>query len=224
MFFHHIFFFSSLALRLNTPAWFWSSSVEKIYRDSIRCVCLCLRLKLLWHLISPAARSIVSNLTQFWSARSTFSCITSFTVSTFFVTDASLSTSSRLSYFWQIFCSKLPHVLSRALSFAMVAFSPALAENWKYDVKWLRRVKGEFWLRWCIVPYRALKLLEASVRASLRIWYLANEDVDEAQIICNRKVEVLRSLSETESDSTGSKTHLNGPAIRCHASLLTVKL
>lgn len=159
MFFHHIFFFSSLALRLNTPAWFWSSSVEKNYHDSIRrCVCLCLRLKLLWHLISPAARSIVSNLTQFWSARSTFSCITSFTVSTFFVTDASLSTSSRLSYFWQIFCSKLPHVLSRALSFAMVAFSPALAENCINNVKWLRRVKWQILIE---VMHRSLPCVVA---------------------------------------------------------------
>lgn len=143
MFFHHIFFFSSLAFRLNTPAWFWSSSNEDIYRDFIRIGSVYDSTR---NSISPAARSIVSNFTQFWSARSTFSCITSFTVSTFFVTDASLSTSSRLSYFWQIFWSRLPHVLSRALSFAMVAFSPALAENCFNNVRSVRCSMANFGL------------------------------------------------------------------------------
>jgi hypothetical protein len=62
------------------------------------------------------------------------------------------------------------------------------------------------------------------VRASLRVFYLADEDIDEAQIICSRKVVALKSLSGTETDDTESKTQINQPAIRCHARLLTVKL
>lgn len=81
------------------------------------------------HASIPAAFSMLSNLTQFWSAKSTLSCITSLTLSTLRVTDASLSISFKLSYFWQIFCSREPQVLSRDLSFAFLALSPALAMN-----------------------------------------------------------------------------------------------
>lgn len=76
---------------------------------------------------SPAARSIVSSLTTFFRASSTFSCMTSLTVSTFFVTDANLSTSERLSYFWQVFWSMLPQTLSKDLSLAVATLSPAFA-------------------------------------------------------------------------------------------------
>lgn len=90
--------------------------------------------------LKPAARSIVSNFTQFCRAKSTFSCMTSLTVSTFLVTEANLSTSDKLSYFWHIFCNKLPHVLSRELSFAVTAFSPAFAENYGMNLVVVREL------------------------------------------------------------------------------------
>lgn len=47
---------------------------------------------------APAAFSMLSSVMALASATCTFSCSTSFTLSTLFITDASLSTSSRLSY------------------------------------------------------------------------------------------------------------------------------
>lgn len=47
---------------------------------------------------APAAFSMLSSVTQLASATCTFSCSTSLTLSTLFITAASLSTSSRLSY------------------------------------------------------------------------------------------------------------------------------
>jgi hypothetical protein len=102
IFFHHIFFFNSLAFLLKTPA----------------CCCN-----------SSAAFSMVSSFTQFCKAMSTFSCMTIFTLSTFFCTAANLSTSARLSNFWHLFMSKLAETLSRARSLAVRALSPYLAEN-----------------------------------------------------------------------------------------------
>jgi hypothetical protein len=69
-------------------------------------------------------------LTQFCKAKSTFSCITNLTESTFFDTAANLSISATLSYFSATFCNILPYDLSRALSLAVVALSAAFGPNY----------------------------------------------------------------------------------------------
>lgn len=77
----------------------------------------------------PAAFSMLSKATQFARATWTFSCRTSLTASTLFMTAASLSTSARLSYFSHNFRSISPELLSRPFSFTSRLFVPVLAKN-----------------------------------------------------------------------------------------------
>jgi hypothetical protein len=102
MFFHQSLSLRSLAFFLNTPALCWSSS---------------------------ACCSILSNLTQLLRATLMLSCMVSLTASTFFCRDASLSTSCKLLYLRQILSNNAVHVMSNALSLAVVALCPSTLEQ-----------------------------------------------------------------------------------------------
>jgi hypothetical protein len=72
-----------------------------------------------------------SSFTQLLRATLMLSCMASLTASTFDATEASLSTSRKLLYLRLILPNMLEHVLSKALSFAVVALRVStFAQNW----------------------------------------------------------------------------------------------
>ena len=78
--------------------------------------------------------------------------------------------------------------------------------------------------------YSALKFLQACVTAPLRVWDLTNKDVYKTHFVCIQYeimllVEIEGNIENRKKPANPPSVHTSySPAIKCQASLPTVKL